>query len=82
MKSSIIKIGDREGIILPTSLLQELNLSSNSTVEMEIDNGAIIIKPNPREGWAEAAKQMHAAGDDQLLVEDVPNEFDRNEWTW
>ncbi len=43
---------------------------------------AIIIKPEPRQGWAEAAKQMHAAGEDELLLSDVPSEFDKEEWTW
>ncbi|RYY22168.1 MAG: AbrB/MazE/SpoVT family DNA-binding domain-containing protein [Sphingobacteriaceae bacterium] len=82
MKSSIIMIKKDEGIIFPPQLLQQLNLSSASTVEIEIDNGKIIIKPEPRQGWAEAAKQMNAAGDDELLVKDFPNDFDKDEWTW
>lgn len=82
MKSSIITIGQDEGIILPPKILQQLNLTSTSTVEIIIENGKIIIKPEPRQGWAEAAKQMNAAGDDELLLKDLPNEFDRDEWTW
>lgn len=82
MKSSIIMIGSEEGIILPPKLLQQLNLSSASTVEIEVENGNIIIKPEPRQGWAEAAKQMHLADDDQLLSRDTLNEFDCLKWTW
>lgn len=82
MKSSIIMIGQDEGVILPPKILQQLHLSSASTVEIEIENGKIIIKPEPRQGWAEAAKQMNAAGDDELLLKDLPNEFDKDEWTW
>jgi len=25
---------------------------------------------------------MHAAADDELLLGDFPNEFDKEEWTW
>lgn len=82
MKTNIINIGNSQGIILPSTLLRQLNLSFRSAVQVEIDNGVIIIKPDPREGWAEAAKQMHAAEDDGLLLGDLPNEFDKEEWTW
>ena len=82
MKANIINIGNSQGIILPSALLRQLNLSFKSVVEVEIENGAIIIKPEPRLGWAEAAKQMNAAGDDELLLRDVPNDFDKEEWTW
>ena len=82
MKTNIINIGNSQGIILPAILLRQLNLSFKSIVEIEIDNGAIIIKPDPRQGWAEAAQQMNAAGDDELLMGDFPNEFDKEEWTW
>lgn len=63
-------------------ILRQLKLSFKSTVQIEVDNGAIIIKPDPRQGWADAAKQMHAAGGDELLTEDFPTEFDKEEWTW
>ena len=82
MKTNIINIGNSQGIILPSVLLRQLNLSFKSTVQIEIDNGVILIKPEPRQGWAEAAKKMHEAKDDELLLGDFPNEFDREEWTW
>lgn len=82
MKTNIINIGNSQGIILPAMLLRKLNLSFKSTVQVEIDNGAIIIKPDPRQGWAEAAQQMNAAGDDELLFGDLPTDFEKEEWTW
>ena len=82
MKTNIINIGNSQGIILPSMLLRQLKLSFKSTVQVEIDNGTIIIKPDPRQGWAEAAKQMNDAGDDKLIMDDFPNEFDKEEWTW
>ena len=82
MKANIINIGNSQGIILPSVLLRQLELSFKSVVNIEVDNGAIIIKPDPRNGWAEAAKQMHEADDDQLLPGDFASEFDKEEWTW
>lgn len=82
MKANIISIGNSQGIILPAILLKQLKLSSKSTVEVEVSNGSIVIKPEPRHGWAEAAKQMHLAGDDSLILGDFPNEFDKDERTW
>lgn len=82
MKANIISIGNSQGIILPAVLLRKLNLSFKSTVEIEINNGAIIIKPEPRQGWAEAAKQMHVSKDDDLLLDDLSTDFENEEWTW
>ena len=82
MKTNIINIGESQGIILPSALLRQLNITPNSLVEVEIENGNIIIKPNPRQGWAEAAKRMHVEKHDELLSEDFPNKFEREEWTW
>jgi antitoxin MazE len=43
-----------------------------------VENGVIMIKPDPRHGWAEAARQMKIMGGDG----DFLNEFDHEEWTW
>ena len=82
MKTNIINIGNSRGIILPSMLLKQLNLSNQSIVEIEVNEGSIIIKPEPRQGWADAAKQMTAVGDDQLLLGNFLNEFDKEDWTW
>lgn len=82
MKTSIINIGNSQGIIIPSMLLRKLNLSFKSSVQLEVENGSIVIKPAPRQGWAEAAIEMHAAGDDQLLLDDTMTDFDKEEWTW
>lgn len=75
-------MGNSQGIILPAALLKQLKLSNKSTVEVEVSNGNIIIKPQTRQEWAEAAKLMHSAGDDGLILGDFPNEFDKDESTW
>ncbi|KAA0991967.1 AbrB/MazE/SpoVT family DNA-binding domain-containing protein [Dyadobacter aurulentus] len=82
MKANIINIGNSQGIIIPSMILQRLNLSFKSSVELEVENGSIVIKPAPRQGWAEAAIEMRAAGDDEPLLEDNMTDFDREEWAW
>ena len=82
MKANIINIGNSQGIIIPAMLLRKLNLSFKSSVQVEVENGCIVIKPASRQGWAEAALEMHAAGEDEPLLEESMNDFDKEEWTW
>ena len=44
-------------------------------------DGAPAPRP-PRAGWAEAARRMHAAGDDRLLDPLQSSTFDEWEWEW
>lgn len=82
MKANIISIGNSQGIILPASVLRQLNLSFKSAVQVEVDNGTIVIRPEPRLGWAKAAEEMRAEEDDKLLLDDSPTDFEKEEWTW
>jgi hypothetical protein len=45
---------------------------------------AIVITPAtaPRDGWADAFRRMAEAGDDALLDETPPTDFDRDQWRW
>lgn len=71
METCIIDIGNSKGIILPTALLKKLKLSVESMVRVFVEDDAIVIKPVPRQGWESAAKQMHAYGEDALLMPEV-----------
>lgn len=71
MQTNIIQVGNSKGIILPSNLLKRLKLSVKSLVNIDLDGDAIVIKAAPRQGWDMAAKEMHAAGDDSLLIPDV-----------
>ncbi|MBQ8243118.1 MAG: AbrB/MazE/SpoVT family DNA-binding domain-containing protein [Bacteroidaceae bacterium] len=84
MQTSIIKIGNSNGIILPADLLKSLNLGFKSLVSITTDDGSIVIKPATRAGWATAASLCNANDDDQLSIPDVLNEdkFVEEEWTW
>lgn len=45
-------------------------------------NNSIVIKSVPRKNWEAVASQMHAAGDDNLIIPDVleDEEMDGLEW--
>ena len=45
-------------------------------------SGVEFIKHSPRQGWAEAAKQMAQEGDDELLIPDFFEDEDLSWWTW
>ena len=67
MVTNIIQIGNSKGIILPSEILKQLRLSLKSAVSVSLDGNNIVIKAQPRQGWAEAAKRAHENGDDELV---------------
>jgi antitoxin MazE len=83
VRSRIVRIGNSKGIRIPKALLEEAQLKDE--VDIAVENGALVVRPvrRVREGWAEAARAMHEAGEDRLLDGwDFPNEFDETEWEW
>ena len=81
MESSIVQIGNQQGVILPNDILKRLKLKLQSLVSITIIDDNIVIKSSPRQGWAEAAKMAHMNGDDKLLNEDVFEE-DLKDLAW
>ena len=71
MEAPIIKIGNSKGLRLPKSVLEKYSIKDK--VELVLEEEQIIIRPveTPRKGWSEAFKEMHEAGDDNLLIDDV-----------
>jgi len=82
MKTSIVQIGNSKGVILPSEMLQKLRLSSKSSVEIEVKNDNIMIKPSPRQGWAEAFKSFSSSGSEEAFFPDFFEDEDLSWWTW
>ena len=82
MKSRLIRIGNSRGVRLPKSLIEEADLSEE--LELRLENGTIVIQSAKpvRAGWAEAAAELAAGGEDRLLDETTPTRFDDEEWVW
>jgi len=81
MKIDIIKIGNSQGVRIPKTIMEQCGFSES--VEMEIKDGNLILKPTQiRAGWAESFQLMAAKGDDELLIDDaMTTEYDE-EWEW
>jgi antitoxin MazE len=82
MKTKIVRIGNSRGVRIPKPLLEEAGLEDD--VELRVIESGIIIENvgTPRSGWAEAAAQLSERGEDKLLDQPIPTEFDESEWTW
>jgi antitoxin MazE len=81
-KTRIVRIGNSRGIRVPKGLLDHAQLPED--VELEAEHGRLVVRAarGPRAGWAEAAKAMHAHGDDQLLDAPTSTRFDDKDWQW
>ena len=86
MQSAVKKFGNSAGVVIPKLLLTEIGAKVGDDIDIGVQDGRIVIelvaKKNPREGWAEAAAAIAAAGDDELVLGDFPNDFDDEEWVW
>lgn len=80
MEVSVIKIGNSKGIRLSKTIIERYNI--RDTVDLILDKGQIIIKPlaRPRKGWEKAFRDMHANGDDKLLIPDIFEDENPEEW--
>ncbi|MBS1756729.1 MAG: AbrB/MazE/SpoVT family DNA-binding domain-containing protein [Bacteroidetes bacterium] len=80
MELSVINIGNSKGIRLSKTILEKYCISNK--IELILEKGYIILKPKvePRKGWEKAFKKMHENGDDQLLINDVFEDENFEEW--
>lgn len=52
---------------------------------MEAKDNTIVISlanDQPRKGWAEAFQEMAKNGDDELIIPDIFEDEDLNDWNW
>lgn len=84
MKTTIVRIGNSQGVRIPKTILGSAKVGD--VVDMQAAGEAIVLRfdPNPRAGWAEAARRMAAAGDDSLGpgLAAPRTEWDDENWTW
>lgn len=80
MQLSVINIGNSRGIRLPKTLLEKYNIEDTLEVILEKDCIVLKAKPEPRKGWEKAFKKMHDNGDDQLMMDDVFEDENFDEW--
>jgi len=81
MDISVIPIGNSKGIRLTKMLIEKYNITD--TVELILEKDYMILKPKtaPRADWEKAFKKMHTNGDDKLLMSDVFEDENFEEWS-
>ena len=86
MQTSLRKMGNSTGMILPKAILDQLGLASGAKVDLRVEDGEVIARPirrKVREGWEEDAKRIGAeglTGEERDWLE-MPSNFD-DEWEW
>ena len=82
VKTPIIKIGNSRGIRIPKLLIDQVGLGAE--VEIAVQRDRLVIRPasHPRHGWDEQFRAMAQRGDDRLVDESLPTQWDVNEWKW
>lgn len=84
MHSSIKKIGNSAGVVIPKTLLTALGAKAGDAVDLAVEGDHLVIRPArraPRAGWAEDSQKIAAAGDDEPVWPDFGNEGD-DDLTW
>jgi antitoxin MazE len=83
-RARLVKIGKSRGICLPRLFLDQVELDEE--VELEVQDGQIIIRPvpRPRRGWEKQFDGMTARGDDRLLDSKAFSltGWDEEKWVW
>jgi antitoxin MazE len=81
MNIAVIQIGNSKGIRLGKAILEKYNIKD--AVELVLEKGYIIIKPTttPRKGWEKAFEKMHENEDDKLLITDMFEDENLEEWS-
>ncbi len=82
MKINLVPIGNSKGIRIPKAILNQCRI--RKTLDLRVEGEQIILKPvqkNTREGWDKAFKDMHARGEDTLLINDKID-LPMKEWEW
>ena len=86
MQTALRKMGNSTGMILPKPILTALGVASGVRLELEVDNGRVIVTPirrKIREGWADAAAVLAATAStaDEEAWTNLTDDGDAD-WTW
>jgi antitoxin MazE len=79
MKSSIRKIGNSRGVLIPASFLKACGIEQE--IELSLDGSRIIIEPmhKPRTGWFETYQTNE---DESVWGEIQETELETEDWKW
>lgn len=80
IKTSIRRIGNSKGVILPATILQEIGATEN--LSLTVQDGRIVLEPvrELRKGWFDNAAGASATQEE--LEWEVAPLADDSEWQW
>ena len=64
MQTSLRKMGNSTGLIVPRAILGEIGVTTGAAMDLRVEDGKLIATPvarSPRDGWGAAAQTI---GDD------------------
>ena len=78
MLTTLRKVGNSRGVLIPAALLAECRI--DGAVEMSVEGGRLVITPlrAPRAGWFEG----YRADDDFDAWKGLPVDEGCEEWVW
>ncbi|MET3433488.1 antitoxin MazE [Herbaspirillum seropedicae] len=84
MKTSIRKMGNSQGVLIPKPFLAKIGMLVDEDIDIDVEDDKIVIRKlekRPREGWAQASQKIAAAHDDTLVWPEFANDGDKDlEW--
>ncbi len=82
MRTTVRKVGNSRGVLIPAALLAECQIQD--AVELTVEAGRLVIAPvrATRAGWAAAAAEIAARGEDEEVWPVTFPEEDNGEWEW
>ena len=84
MQTTVRKLGNSAGLIIPKAILAELGLCAGDAVDVRLEDGRLVlapVKPGRRAGWADASRKIAASGGDGLAWPEFANAGD-DELRW
>ena len=82
MKTTIRRMGNSHGVLIPKPILTQLGLEDE--VDMQVEGNALVLRrpqKRARTGWVDASRSLAASGDDDLVMGEFPNADDAG-FTW
>ena len=78
MRTTLRKIGNSRGVLIPAALLAECGITDE--IELHLEGTKIIIEPvkSNRDGWFEG----YRAEEDLDAWDGLPVDSDSGEWEW
>lgn len=79
MRTALRKMGNSAGMIVPRAILSELGTRIGEDFDIKVEDGRIVAAPvrgDVRAGWAEAARDLAAAGDGKPAWPEFANDGD------